>query len=143
MKVEAEVTVNRPVEEVFSFTTDFSRIPEWADPVAKREVMTEGPVGVGTRIQAVDEFPGRRVEFVEEISVYEPNERVTAHMGAPMNGEFSFAFKAEDGRTRVNAYIDASPTGLFGIVMRLLGRKVQNDFQKDLNTLKSMIEASD
>lgn len=105
--------------------------------------MTEGPVRVGTKIHAVDEFPGKRVEFVEEIRVYEPNKRVTADMGAPMNGEFSFAFKAEDGRTRVNAYIDASPTGLLGIVMRLLGRKVQNDFQKDLNNLKSMIEAGE
>lgn len=141
MRIEAEVLVDRPVEEVFSFTTDFSRIPDWADPVVERVVVTGGPLGVGTRVRAVDEFPGKRVEFVEEIQVWEPNRRVTASMGAPMNGEFGFVFNAVDRGTRVRAHIDANPSGLLGVVMRLMRGKVQRDFQKDLNTLKSTIES--
>lgn len=70
---DTRVYINRPVGEVFARWADLGRAPEWAAAVIERRKLTEGPVGVGTKYRAVDQFLGRRIEFTLEITEYEPD----------------------------------------------------------------------
>lgn len=46
---EGEIVIDRPVAEVFRYTTNFENFPKWTDTHAVKR-LTNGPVGVGTRI---------------------------------------------------------------------------------------------
>jgi uncharacterized membrane protein len=60
-KVEASVVVNRPVEEVFTFMRDIKNWLKWQSGMLEAEQSSEGPVGVGTTYQGVNQFLGRRM----------------------------------------------------------------------------------
>jgi uncharacterized protein YndB with AHSA1/START domain len=47
IKIESSVVINRPVEDVFAYTTDFSRYTEWIPEVKESKKTSADPVGVG------------------------------------------------------------------------------------------------
>jgi len=142
MQFDLTVTIDRPVEEVFAYLSDISRTPEWAGPPVEREKLTEGSIGVGTRIRAVDKLPGRRVVFIEEVTVYEPNQRITVRMEEPYNGDLDFVFEGTNNTTRLAASMDLKPTGLMGILSSMLAGRIKRLFQKDLDNLKTILESN-
>src|SRR5687767_12667260 len=70
MEFSATVDINRPVDAVFAQFSDVERAPEWSRPVAERQKLTEGPVGVGTAYRAVDKAPGRTLRHTMTVTVY-------------------------------------------------------------------------
>lgn len=70
MEIVRTVTVDRPVERVFTFLSDFTTTTEW-DPGTVRTTREVGEGGVGTRYRNVSQFMGRQTELtyvVEEVS---------------------------------------------------------------------------
>ena len=70
MEIVRTVTVDRPVERVFDFLSDFTTTTEW-DPGTIRTTREVGEGGVGTRYRNVSQFMGRQTELtyvVEEVS---------------------------------------------------------------------------
>lgn len=62
MEIRREVTVTRPIEEVFAFLADFTTTAEW-DPGTVRTTRESGDGGVGTRYHNVSRFLGRETEL--------------------------------------------------------------------------------
>jgi uncharacterized membrane protein len=56
MKFNDSITIFRPAGQVFACWSDVERYPEWAEPVIERRKLTDGPVGVGSRFHAVDQW---------------------------------------------------------------------------------------
>jgi hypothetical protein len=73
VEFQFSVIVNRSVEEVFSYPTNVDRIAEWQSMLLKARQTTPGPVEVGTTIQDVRKFLGRRLESTVEVTAYEAN----------------------------------------------------------------------
>lgn len=46
--VEASITINRPIAEVFAFVTDFSKATQYQPGIIEARVTSSGSVGVGT-----------------------------------------------------------------------------------------------
>jgi uncharacterized protein YndB with AHSA1/START domain len=70
MDILRSVTVDRPVERVFDYLSDFTTTTEW-DPGTVRTTRVVGQGGVGTRYHNVSRFMGRETELtyvVEELS---------------------------------------------------------------------------
>ena len=111
-------------------------------PALTRERLTEGPIGVGTRYRAVDQMPGRRIEFIEEVTVYEPNERASFALGEPVNGKVDARFHPIENNTRVDFSVAIKPTGLMGLLDPVLARPMRRRFGKDLANLKATLEAN-
>lgn len=142
MHFDLKITINRPIDEVFRYAADVEHVPSWAKPALTREKLTEGPVSVGTRYRAVDQMPGRRLEFIEEVTVYEPNERASFALGEPINGEIDARFQPLEDGTSVNFSVALKPTGLMGLLDPVLARPMRRMFEKDLANLKATIEAN-
>lgn len=141
MQFDLTVTVERPIDEVFPYVSDPGRVPEWAGPAQVRDKLTEGPIGVGTRYRAVDKMPGRSIEFTEEITGYEPNERFSLHMSEPFNADLDATFRGADNSTRIDMAVNMNPTGFLGILAPILGRPIKSMLQSDLDNLKATLEA--
>lgn len=62
MDIERVVTVDKPVDRVFAYLTDFTNMAEW-DPGTVRTERVAGEGGVGTRYHNTSKFLGRKTEL--------------------------------------------------------------------------------
>ena len=58
-RIEVRVWIDRPAEEVYAYVVDLDRWPEWRSDVVGGELLTEGPVRVGTRARGFGKILGR------------------------------------------------------------------------------------
>jgi hypothetical protein len=61
-RVEESIVLERPAEEVFAFVTTPENDHLWSSTAVERSRDSEEPLGVGSRIRAIDKFLGRRIE---------------------------------------------------------------------------------
>jgi hypothetical protein len=66
--VTATATIDRPREEVVAFLRDPANDTGWIGGLRSARLLTPGPVGVGSQVERVASFLGRRVEYVNEIT---------------------------------------------------------------------------
>ena len=74
------VTVDRPVDRVFRYLSDFTTTNEW-DPGTVRTTCEEGDGGVGTRYRNVVRSLGRETELTYVVEELAPNLRVRLRGG--------------------------------------------------------------
>jgi len=126
IRVEASVEINRPVEEVFSYTSNPENFPQWAATV--REVRQDAPGGdplrEGERFTATQQALGRRFEAPFEVIDYEPNRRY-AHRSreghpVPVTMDFTYEPRRRMGRAsrRASRRSLAASSDLWGWCLR-------------------------
>lgn len=126
MRLSDSVTIAAPIERVFNGWAALERSPEHQKPTIERFRLTDGPLGVGTRFRAVDQWPGRKVTFEMEITEYQRPNLMAARWEEPMNGSWHARFTEEEAGTRMEFETTIEPTGLMGLLeplMRPWGRR--------------------
>lgn len=141
MEFSHTVEIDRPLGDVFAYWVDLERSPEWAAPVIERRKLTDGSTGVGTRFLAVDQFPGRRVEFELEITAFEPNARMAARWFEPMGGGWEATFSGTDATSRVTLTASMQPVGVMKVLSPLISPWAKRQMRKDLESFKQRLES--
>ena len=141
-KLEISTVINRPVEEVFAFLSNYENLPKWSSSSSEVKITSEGPIGVGTTYRTVVKFLGQRIEGETEVTEYEPN-RSCAHKAksGPFPVENRVTFERVEGGTRVTLTTVAEPGGFFKLAEPLLVSIVKRQFEADLANLKELMEA--
>lgn len=142
--IEESVVVARPVEDVFSFVEDLEREPLWHSRTVEAHFLDEGPNRVGRRCREVVTFPGRRMEFLLEISRYEPPHRIEVRVvEGPYPGEQLFRCESEgDGCRLTNVFPSPAAGGLLGgVTAPLITWLAAREARSDLQTLRDILEA--
>ena len=62
VRLDETIDLDRPVQEVFAYVSDFSRVQEWDPAVSHAEKLTSGPPGVGTEYR-VDMNAGFSIHY--------------------------------------------------------------------------------
>ena len=141
MQLTMSEIIERPIEDVFRYVTDLDRIPEWIGVAVSRENLTDGPIGRGTRIRAVDKFMGRRMEFGEEIVAFEPPERWALRFSGGREGELRGRLSEVGGATSLTVDLDVKPSGFAQRVLSPLFRiPMRRALEGDLARLKARME---
>ena len=87
MQIRRSVTVERPLELVFAYLSDFTTTTEW-DPGTVRTTLEQGDGSVGTTYRNVSSFAGRKTELTYRVIEVSPgrlfalrgeNKSVVAH----------------------------------------------------------------
>ena len=138
--VNASITIDRPVPEVFAFVSDPTNEPEWRSAAAERRQVTDGPIGVGTRLEATDRIAGRSVSSSLEIVGFEHDRLVTAKMSAPWNGTYDIRVGPADGGTLLTYDGTGQPSGVWRIFSLMPAALVRRDVEKELARLKARLE---
>jgi hypothetical protein len=58
--------IDRPVDEVWEFVHDIANDRLWQTTLIESEQLTDGPMGVGTRVREVRRFLGLKIELAWE-----------------------------------------------------------------------------
>jgi len=144
VKVEHAVTVNAPVDEVYKFWRDFSRLPQFMDHVKSVEVKdsthsrwtAKGPLGTS-------------VQWDAEIVTDTPNKVIAWRSlpGSDVDTAGSVRFEmAPGGRgTEIHVSLKFDPPGgkLASFVARLFGENPEQTVRGDLMRFKSIVETGE
>ena len=137
LEFENTIRIDRPVDEVFAFLSDFENIPKWNYFVLEVRQLSESPIGVGTtyhQVRKTDEQDYRIIEF-------EPGHTVgvkTLPQSSP-GLEMRFTLDEEGNTTRVRDEWKLD-TGRPAILERLAGGKVKSAVAENLAKLKELLE---
>lgn len=138
--MEASITINRPVEEVFAFVTDVGNWARWNEELTHVEQVSEGPIGVGTICRGTAEIMGR-MAFAAEILEYEPNQKVVQRMTiGPMQIQGAWLFEPVPGGTRVTMSSKGQSEGLFKLGGSLFDGMIKKRLEANLARLKAIME---
>ncbi|MEL6109263.1 MAG: SRPBCC family protein [Planctomycetota bacterium] len=144
--ITVQESIAAPPEEVFAVGTN---IPAWAEvipAITKIEMLTEEPIGVGTRFIETRMMFGREASETMEVAEFEPPSHyvlVAESHGCRYRTEIRF--EAEGDGTRMSFNFNAQPLTLFakvmGFIMKPMMKKVVKLCAKDLQALKERVES--
>lgn len=140
MKISDSITIDKPVDQVFASWSDIERYPEWVEAVIERRKLTNGPVGVGSRFHAVDQWPGRRIAFEMEITAFVRNERLSARWSEPLAGSWSSLLIDTSGGTRLDFEMEMVLPLLMRPMTPFLKPWAKKQNRKFMENLKNRVE---
>ena len=140
--VIAEVVIQRPRDQVATYAMDPQYEPEWISGIRESRMLTDPPLGEGTRVHRVARFLGRRIEYILEVSEYDPEHRLAMRsVKSPFPMRVTYEFEEVGSGTRARIHVQGGPDGLLGLVGPLLAMGVRRNISRDLKNLKSLLEA--
>ena len=137
------VVINRPVAEVSEYAADPDNAPSWYENIKSVEWKTARPVQVGSRIDFVAQFLGRRLAYTYEVVEFVPGRRLTMRTpGPPFPMETTYTWENQDGATRMTLRNRGTPTGFSAWLAPLMSLMIGRTNRKDLSLLKRRVEES-
>ncbi len=139
---EHQVTIARPVGEVFTYVADGLNGPNWRPGVL--DIVHVSGTGVGAIYkQGVKGPGGRRIAADYRITAFEPDRRISFEaIAGPVRPTGTYLFEGSAGGTRLTSSLEAE---LSGIKKFLMGGAVQKTMDAEVaatDRLKAMLEAA-
>ena len=137
LEFENTIYIDRPVDEVFAYLSDFENISKWNYYVVDVRQRSESPIGVGTtyhQVRKTDEQDFRITEF-------EPNHTVAVKTLPQSSPGLHMRFTLyEEGNTTLIRDEWKLDTGRPAILERLTGGRVKSAVAENLAKLKELLE---
>ncbi len=141
VRVEGEIVIERPTEEVFDFVADERNEPRYNPKMRRAELISQGPIGVGTRFRAETASMGRAVQMVIEFTGFERPRRIeeTVHMSS-MDLQGTMTFDPVPEGTRMRWAWDLKPRGMLKVMRPLVAQMGRRGEQAIWESLKHLLE---
>lgn len=145
IKLELSIVINKPVDQVWNFLTDFQNTPKWDIGVLETRQTSQGLAGLGTTFQNIGPFLGRNSVREYKVTEYEPNKKVTVMLITPtrliQKAGVSYIFEPTPSGTKLTSIGSVELAPLFRLIQPFLLQKAKKDGQGDLSNLKHLIES--
>ena len=110
-------------ERVFALATDFPNAPERVTGITAVEMLTDGPVGVGTRFKETRKMFGKEASETMEVTAFEPPLRYVLEARSHGSHYVSeLRCEPEGEGTRFSMTFEATPLTFMAKVMSVLMR---------------------
>ena len=136
--------VQRPCKDVFNFigANFVKNYPRWSPEVLELELLTDGPVKIGTMCRQVRIDQGRRSESTFKITIYQPGKRICFE-GVTDPFRCDYVLEPSDPKSsgRISFTFELLRIELFMRPFEKLIRiAVQEGTEKTVNNIKKLIE---
>ena len=136
------IVIRRQVAEVSAYAADPDNVPRWYENIKSVEWKTSRPVQVGSQIDFVAHFLGRRLAYTYEIVEFVPGRRLVMRSpGAPFPMETTYTWEAENEGTRMSLRNRGHPSGFSAWLAPLMSVMIGRANRKDLALLKRRLES--
>ncbi len=133
--------IDRQIEEVFRYTSDFENIEDWDPGIKSSERLDDGPLGVGSRFELDVSFGARRIPMTYEITEYEPNERVVlVGKGDQIEAVDDIRFEDREGKTMVDYTADLTFHNYVKYLAPFMGSIFKKVGERAVDGLKESLE---
>ena len=139
-----EIVIARPCAEVAAYAGDPSHAPQWYVNIESVEWRTPAPVAVGSRMDFVARFLGRRLAYTYEIVELVPDERLVMRTSdGPFPMETTYTWADVEGGTRMTLGNRGEPSGFARLSAPVMERAMVRATTKDLAHLKALLESAE
>jgi uncharacterized membrane protein len=141
--VRTEIEIARPRSEVSAYAADPDNATTWYENIKSVEWRTAPPLAIGSQVEFVATFLGRRLTYTYEIVEHAPGERFvmrTADGPFPMETTYTWQ-DAPGGGTTMTLRNAGEPSGFGRIAAPVMARAMRHANTKDLRRLKAILES--
>ncbi|MGI9515677.1 MAG: SRPBCC family protein [Pirellulaceae bacterium] len=140
-------TVAAPLSQVFEAFADFSKADQTVESIVRIEMLTDGPVDVGTRFRETRIMFGREATEEMEVTAFERDRLVTVSANScGSTFDSTFRFTPEGNNTRVDMEMITAPVTLMAKLMWPIGWMMKGTMKKmmqgDMDQVKAACEGS-
>ncbi len=128
---------------MFEFLADPHNIPLWNYAITGVEVLTSGPVAVGTLIRQSRSLPRPGQEVLEVTEFQPPNTLVLRGTLGPLSGSLSYRLEAVQGGTQIVNSADLHAAGLLRLLAPISTNRLGSAVAQNLEKLKQVLERSE
>jgi len=140
----AVIDVARPRQQVAAYLRDPGNDPRWIGGLRSARLLTGPPVDVGSRVERVASFLGRRIEYVNEITELTGTRLAMRSVRSPFPMRVTYGFDdTGNDATQVSVRVEGDASRLYRLADPLLAVLVRRSVQRDLRTLKRLLEHGD
>jgi uncharacterized protein YndB with AHSA1/START domain len=142
-RLRKKVVIDRPIEEVFAYVVDQSKVEEWQDGVVESVVLAGEQMQVGTKYQNTLEMFGRRFDVTGELTAYQPHTKFSfRNTSSSLPADGTFTFREVRGGTEVTLVTEVRPKGLAGLAGPLVAGTMDGILKTSFVRLKEILEAA-
>jgi len=140
-RIEESVEIKRPVEQVFTYTTDAKSWPTWQSIIVESDQTSPGPVNVGTTFRGTIRMMGRSMPWTARATEYEPHRKFGKNIdsGSVTMGQHNTYFPLE-GSTRFPILYDMKVGGFLSLLSPMQVSSMRRELKKSLGNLKGVLE---
>ena len=141
-EIRMSITINAPIARVWKIAADIQRQPEWMHEMKRVEMITPGPIRVGSRGRATVRIFGISTTDDVVITRLEPPHAFGIRHEGRFTGEGLLLFSATpEGGTLIN-WTEYLRPPLFATIGGFVQRPILGAiFRSDLRHLKRLVEA--
>jgi len=139
MRFDLEVTIDRPVADVFAYVSDVRNLPHWQESAEAAEWIEEGK-----RFRERRSFVGRTAQLELEVTECDENRRFDVRsVSGPVRFDIRHSFAEAGDATRLSVTADAKIGGALKFAARMAQGQAERQFRGDLERLKQILESND
>lgn len=142
MRVVETVRIERSAEEVWAVVSDLDTHPKWRPAVREFRQVSEGSLGVGSRIREVLDWRGREIVIDDVVTAFEPPNRLGIH-GSWKAADFEVDFRLEPAGDGTNVTMDwplYPKSFLLKIAAPFMSGAMRRATKEELELLKTYLE---
>jgi uncharacterized membrane protein len=138
--VTATASIDRPRDQVAVYLQDPANDTKWIGGLRSARLLTPGPVTVGSQVERVASFLGRRVQYVNEITELTADRLAMRSVRSPFPMRVTYGHRdAGDHTTDVSVRVQGDAARFYALVAPLLGLAVHRSITRDLRNLKQIL----
>ena len=142
VNVTATGIIDRSRDEVAAYLRDPTNDTSWIGGIRSARLLAPGPVTVGSQVERVASFLGRRVEYVNEITELTADRLAMRSVRSPFPMRVTYGHRdAGNGTTEVSVRVEGDAGRFYALVGPLLGLAVRRSITRDLRNLKQVLDA--
>ena len=136
------IYIERRPEQVWHYMMDFDNAPRWRNLVRQIDVITKGPLRVGSEMLVTFDIMGKVRGVVSEVWAFEEGRRFgVRNTEQKVTGLFEYTLAPELTGTRVTFTCDIRPRSYMWLLLPLLIRSNRARYAQQLPNLKKEVEA--
>jgi uncharacterized membrane protein len=141
-RVQQSIIIDRPVEKVFAYITEYRYAPRWQPAVLETRGTPEGSAQAGMRVTEVRTFIGHRIESTYKITELVPDVQVSFEsMSGPFPYHGNIFFEPVDHATQLTYELEIEAKGFFKLAGSMLADNIKQEVETSLGLLKTLLEA--
>ena len=143
VEVKGEITIARPVDEVFDFVANEENEPRYNPHMRLAEKISEGATGPGTRFRTELRTMGRTMPLIVEFTAYErPRRLASVTRSSMMLTEGALTFDPVAGGTRMRWSWNVQPHGVLKFMGPLVASMGRRQELRIWTRLKRLLETA-
>ncbi|WP_454778416.1 SRPBCC family protein [Georgenia muralis] len=134
--VEVEAVIPYPPEVVAAYAGDPGNAPTWYANIVSVDRRTPPPLALGSRMDFVATFLGRRLSYTYEVVALEPGRRLVMRTAdGPFPMETTYTWEPVPGGTRMRLRNRGTPSGFAKVAAPVMVTAMRRAMTKDLARL--------